>query len=232
MYYFIERSSHYFYTDILMCISAILCLLIGIIRRNIFLELKWLFFYPLMALVECIVGYSFYFINISENSYDITVNIVINIFLLIEFFSLFIFYNKNIKNVILKKWLMIAVSFYVIIISFIWLFVRSPFLYPAEYFFIQSVFVLILGIISIIDFFRGKLGLNLLNEPSLWITTGTLLYFLCTIPLYLAKEFILDERGYIHEPALYSINYICYCILFLLIIRAYLCSPIEKSSNS
>lgn len=215
-----------------MFICALLCLLFGILKRNRFLEMRWLFFYPLMALVEDIVALSYYFTNISEYSYDISVNLVLNAFLIIEFLSLFIFYQKSIKNEPLKKWLIAVISFYVITISFIWLFVRNPLRYPSEFFFVQSFFVLILGIISIIDFFKGKISHNLLNEPSLWITTGTFLYFLCTIPLYLAREFIFDERGFTIEPALYSINYICYCILFLLIIRAYLCNPLEKPSYS
>ena len=213
-----------------MCIMALLCLSIGISRRNRFWEMKWLFFYPLMALVEAFIAFSIYFIEIPESSYDNLVNLIFNAFLLIEFLSLFFFYYRSIKNYTLKKCILFLVSSYILIISLVWVFIRSPFDYPSEYFFLQSVFVLSLGILSIIDFFKGKLTLNLLNEPSLWITAGTFLYFLCTIPLYLAREFILDERGYATEPGLYSINYICYCILFLLITRAYLCNPVEKLS--
>jgi len=194
--------------------------------------MKWFFIYPLFSLINSVTFFLHYLFKIGFDDFAPVNNLFMNFFLLIEFLSIFIFIYKTISNVSLRKKLQIILLGYAIATLSNWLYFSSPILYPNNFVFVQSIFVVSLGVLSLINFFKGSLKLNLLNEPALWVTTGTFLYFLCTIPLYAAGKFILDDEGFIQEPSLYSINYLCYSILFILIIRAFLCNPAEKSSFS
>lgn len=94
-------------------------------------------------------------------------------------------------------------------------------------FLIQAIVILIPGFIHLIELFQDITIHDLFNKPTFWIVLGLIIYFTCTFPFYLVCYF-LSADVYIDMA---SINAICYGVLFILIIRAYLCSssnPMKK----
>jgi hypothetical protein len=189
-----------------------------------------MFLYPLSSLIQTIFSYALTYFCPKMNIQNIirSINLSINLFLIIEFISIFIFFYQVVLIGKLKKILKLILSTYILTLFYLW-YVDNPLLnYPFELVFIQAVYVLLIAIICLIDLFKNNPKGSLLNEPSLWIITGSLLYFLCTMPIYIAREFVFEANGDLIEEGLYSINYICYSIFFLLIIRAYLCRRIAQ----
>lgn len=72
---------------------------------------------------------------------------------------------------------------------------------------------------------------NLLREPSFWITTGIVFLHGINIPLFFAESYLLKEFTTVWYN-LYSINYIAYCFLFILLIISLLCKTgKDKTKN-
>lgn len=227
---FLANSADFFYTNILAMLCSFACMITAFIRRNKFKELKLMFLYPLSSLIQTIISYALTYFYPSMNIQNIikSINLSINLFLLIEFISIFIFFYQVVLISKLKKILKLILYTYILTLIFLW-YVYNPLLYyPFDLIFIQAVYVLLIAIICLIDLFKNNPKGSLLDEPSLWIITGSFLYFLCTLPIYIAREFVFEANGDLIEEGLYSINYICYSIFFLLIIRAYLCRRIAQ----
>lgn len=227
---FFANSADFFYTNILAILCAFACTIMGFIKRNKFKELKLMFIYPLSSLIQTIISYTFtyFYPNINIQKIDQYINLSINLFLLIEFISIFIFFYQVVLIGKLKKTLKLILSTYILIFFYLWYYYNPLLYYPFDLVFIQALYVLLIAVICLIDLFKNNPKRSLLSEPSLWIITGSLLYFLCTLPIYIAREFVFEANGALIEEGLYSINYICYSIFFLLIIRAYLCRPIAQ----
>lgn len=222
---YLEHSLRYFYTDSILLIVSFLTTIICILLRKRFIELSILPLYPLVCFLQ-LLSYSIYYFLSPENQnlvipyFDYT----IFIFLATEFYTLLLVFYKSIYSNPLRIFLKILFVIYTFYLSLT--LIKN--IEPQETFYLtQAVFVIIPAIIYIINIFQSDPKENLLNEPQFWITIGVLLYFLSTIPLYLAKKFIFSSDGDVIEPTVYSINLICYSIFFLFIIRAYLCKQKE-----
>jgi len=69
---------------------------------------------------------------------------------------------------------------------------------------------------------------NLLTEPSFWITTGIAFLHGINIPLFFMQIFFAKEFTTVWYN-LYSVNYIAYCLSFILFIIALLCNRNHKA---
>jgi hypothetical protein len=94
-------------------------------------------------------------------------------------------------------------------------------------FIVQALFLLSFCVAYFIKIFKSPPTLDLLNEPSFWISTGLSFCMLCTLPISLFLDNLMKSSYalYVH---LFAIVYIFYCLLFLMIIRASLCKPLAK----
>jgi hypothetical protein len=204
-------------------------IVIGIAKRNKFTQMKYFYLYPLSSCLQLIIANLKIIYGNSTKWFPESIDeISLELFLIIEFATLFIFY----KNVISPKlFSQIGTPILVLyIISFVVsrLMTNSWLQTPFELYYIQSVSILLLAIVYLIDFFNSPPKSSLPIEPSFIITIGTLIYFLGTLPIYIAKDFVFDSQGGITEASLFSINLICYSIFFLLTTGAYLCKVREK----
>lgn len=93
---------------------------------------------------------------------------------------------------------------------------------------VEGAILLIVCLFYFLELFKEPSNLNLKNEPVFWITTGLLFFMSCTLPYSILENYI--HRNYPEfDFQLYSIFYIFYILLFLMVIRAYLCKP-EKTT--
>ena len=222
----LEESVSYFYMDLISIFCALIASIIGVIMRKKYMALRFMFLYPLASFLQTSVTYFLDFILKVDTSFSTHFSIII--FLLVEFFSLYIYYYKIIKNSSFRKILITVFIIYLSLFIFKWGENGFKLFMPAIFYFIQSIMVLSLAIIYLFFLFIDKPKSNLLNEPSFWITIGALLYFLCTVPIYIAAKYVLGTDGFAMDKGLFSINYICYSLFFILLIRAYLCKVTAK----
>ncbi len=90
----------------------------------------------------------------------------------------------------------------------------------SSYFLLDSAFLVPPCLIYFYELFQTVNPQPLKDQPSFWVITGILFLNACSIPLQLT----LNVLGRYAEAA-FSLNYILYSILFILLIRAYLCRP-------
>jgi hypothetical protein len=222
---FLLESASFLFTDIGMILCAVLCFVLSVSKRTKFPALRWIFIYPLATIVETILGWSIYFNWIQEDEYSLMINVSVNAFLIVEFLSLFVvFRGSTYSKSPFSKWKVILALYFFSLLVF-WFKAGTINIYPDAFFVIQAFFVLILAFEHWLEMLNKSSNIGLSASPSIWITIGASVYFLSTLPLFLARKIVLDSEGFISEKALYSINYICYSILFVFIGRAFLCKP-------
>ncbi len=89
---------------------------------------------------------------------------------------------------------------------------------------VEGIILLLLCSFYFFELFKKLPIGDLKNEPVFWVSTGLLFFMACTLPYSLLENYI--QRYYpALSFALYSLFYVFYTLLFIMIIRAYLCKP-------
>lgn len=210
-----------------MVAIALICGLVGWKNRNQNSQTRLLLLYPIASATETLWSYINLFTHADGEGSEV-MNSLINLFLIFEFSLLFLFYQFEITNRIFKRIILVIGLAYVVLCTTRFIFIQGFFENISYFFAIHSLFILALGVTWVCFMFSDKPTANLPNNPALWVTAGAFVYFLSTIPLFLAAKFVFDPQGIIIEAGIYSINYICYTILFILLTRAFLCRHKEK----
>lgn len=91
----------------------------------------------------------------------------------------------------------------------------------------NSILILIPAFYYFYTLFLEPPTKHLLQEPSFWITTGIAFLHSLNIPLFLIENYLLKQFITIWY-SMYSINYIAYCFLFILLIISLLCNKDYK----
>ena len=210
-----------YYTQLLMGASSLLALILTIVNRKKFSELKFIWMYPLASLLQLLFFYSMFLLKWPPKSRVEFSNLSINIYILIEAALIYHFLFQIIILKKLRSILKIILAFFIIYLSIHWI-ANSFFYYPAKAFLVQSFIILIPCSFYLIQLFKTPPTIDLLNTPAFWITIGLLFYFSSTFPLFLWDSIESLSANYY---SLYSINFVAYSILFLLIAKASTCKP-------
>jgi hypothetical protein len=89
---------------------------------------------------------------------------------------------------------------------------------------VEAIILFVFCSLYFIELFKNLTVIHLRNEPAFWISAGILFFMACTLPYSLLENHIF--RNYREYSLMsYSIFNIFYALLFLMIIRAYLCKP-------
>lgn len=92
---------------------------------------------------------------------------------------------------------------------------------------VESVFLILSCVIYYVDLFRITHAFNLVYESSFWVITGIALFSLGTLPFSIIGEYFITISFQLYAH-LFAIFEIFYSVLFLMIIRAYLCMTVNK----
>lgn len=215
-----ENLNLYDYSTTFMVGSSYLAMCIGYHNRNKFKELRWLFLYPLASFLQVSFGH---FVLRSttlfpdEESKNKISDGAIELFFILELFFIYNFFIRVLKSATLKKNLyMINGIFGIVVllslnsnkkIESLLLFQSVLALFPC-YLYFKSLFE---------KHFLSDLG----RDPTFWVAIGITLYFSCTFPLFTLGNYVW-KLNFLYGQLLYSINFIFYGVLFLMIAQAYL----------
>ena len=86
----------------------------------------------------------------------------------------------------------------------------------------EAIILIIFCIFYYFEIFKHSVYPNLINEPSFWIVTGLSFFMICTLPYSLMEIYLLKNFKSIGFQ-LYTIFYVFYILLFLMIITAFAC---------
>jgi hypothetical protein len=228
----INHWSKVHYTEPLLLLVLCIAFVIAIKHRNKYRILRFFPLYMISLILAFITFLLPYFIEATKHWLRSPLNIssyADYLFTLIEMiiFSHFYFHLTRIQ---LVRQLIVIVNM-IFFLFFIIMFFKeeSYFLLITErtesiVYTVEAVLLLVICSFYFFELYKKKPYLNLKNEPSFWISTGLLFFLACTLPYSLLENYIAKHYpGF--DISLYSIFYIFYILLFLMIIRAYLCKP-------
>ena len=92
-------------------------------------------------------------------------------------------------------------------------------------FIIESISLLIPCVIYYVRMFNLNEPEPLQKDKYFWIITGLCFFILSTLPFSYLMNYLRTEQMEIYKN-LYSIVYLFYCLLFIMIVKAILCKPV------
>jgi hypothetical protein len=208
-----------------MILLAVAALMISIIYYKRSSSLHIFTYYIAFSLLQSMADCYFYTSTADEHLRRAVLMIASNSFMLFEFivFNYFILHNINSRKrrriVRMNGLLFVGVLIFVVSRTY-------RHILEGSYFLLESVFLVLPCLIYFYDLFITVSLRPLRDQPSFWIITGILFLNACSIPLLLTLGFLGNYR-----EAAFTLNYILYIVLFILLIRAYLCTP-EKLTNA
>lgn len=214
------------YSTIFMVGSSYLAMVVGYYYRNKFIELKWLFLYPLASFLQVSFGHfilrSTTLFPDEESQYKISDG-AIEVFFILELFFIYTFFNRVLKSATLKRKLyMIGGIFGIVVLLSLNMSKNIEYLLLS-----QSILALLPCYLYFRSLFEKHFLPDLRRSPTFWVAIGITLYFSCTFPLFTLANYVW-KLNILYGEMLYSINFIFYGVLFLMIARAYL---FKKQNN-
>lgn len=230
-----EYCRDQFFTSVFQDIVLLVALFISVKNRKKFKHLKYFPVYILSLLLTSIFQYVYQVLKdlkYPTKSFSEITEYVDFLFTLIEMVIISHFYYRLIKNHKIKKLIIILNIFF--IFFFIYMAIQDRKFYGTISHETQSIVYTVEAIIIFVfcaryfvELFKMLPLVNLRNEPVFWISVGILFFMACTLPYSLLENYIVKNYSdYILMS--YSIFNVFYALLFLLVIRAYLCKP-EKT---
>lgn len=222
--------SYYGITILFSLICGFIALVIGFKLKNKFPALNIFYLYPLASLLQSATSLIIYDTHNRFNlkNYISVTNAATNVFMLAEFLLIYHFFQKVLLSKSIKQILRVITAVYIIILITDWFFYKEFFNWSTYILVAQAVLILVPALYYFFDLFKNPVVPDLLKTYSFWISLGVVIYFSCTLPIFLFKNFAYNEKGLLTEANLYSINSICYGIFFLLITKAYLCPKKDR----
>lgn len=203
----------------MLLVSSFCAAVVGVVYRKRHRETKYLFIYAAASFTETLISIiiSTWYPEAREMGVS---NMFINVFLIIEIAVLYHFYLQVFRLVRVRIILKTILIMYVTSMISVWL-IRNSFHKDAGIFFIlQAILILIPGLYYFFEIAKSSSRTNLLSDPVFLVMIGILLYFGCTLPLFLSDSFLdLNKAA---ERNLYGINCICYALFYLIMTRAFL----------
>jgi hypothetical protein len=213
----------YYGLSVLFCSTcSALAVCIGYLNRRKFEALRFFFNYPLASLLQVTIAVFLPFF-IKGKMYTQINGAAANIFMITEFIMIYSFFKQVFQSKSVQFIIRIITIIYFLDILIEWLVLQHFYTFPENLFTLQAVCILVPGFYYFFKIFKDHTRPNPIKDYSFWISLSIIFYFSCTLPLFLLKDFAYNKKGAITEANLYTINFICYGIMFLLITKAYLC---------
>lgn len=229
----IEHWKTSYYTDLLLSISLISVFIISLTKRKKYPQFKFFPFYFASFIVLQFKVYLSAILSV-DNPYRLKIlspmgNYIDYFVTLAEFIAFIYFFYciiRNNKKRKLIKWLTgmgLSIALFILLKD---IFYNGSFWYSSltNVYIVESLILLVPCFFYYRELFTFPPKLNLLHEANFWTVTGLTFYLLCTFPITFIS-FYLAKTNYSIYAQTFSIIYLFYILLFLMIIKSYLCKP-------
>lgn len=149
---------------------------------------------------------------------------------IIEFLAFFYVIKNHIVGIKRKRYLNLLLPGFIswVVIYFIYYNTASHEIdnyFLQVVFTIQASFLIIACLIYYADLFTVEPKDSVKAYPSFWAITGITFFMLCTLPFSIFGLYLVKANRHLYDQ-LFTVFEVFYCILFLMIIRAYFCKPV------
>jgi hypothetical protein len=214
-------QSHYLVAAMLFFTTA--ALVVSIIRYHYHRNLRIFTYYIAFSLVQDLTAYYAFPYGNYRSFRMVVMNLTGLGFMLFEFVACNVFILRYISGARRRKIVKISGLLFFAVLS-ITASITYPYYWDEYYIVPESVFLVIPCLIYFYELFLTMNLKPLTDQPAFWVVTGILFLSACNIPLLVSSQFL---RKYAYFDEAYSLNYIFYSLLFLLLIKASLC-PAER----
>ena len=232
MQHIIRDWQNQFYTSALLIIVLIIVIRTSIKHRKKFILLRYFPIYAAALLLDFVFLDLYYFAkdaNYHRDFFAALSSYIDYFFTLLELIIFSHFYYQVINNRIIKK--LIFIFNILFILFFIYMATKDNYFYKdiseatqSIVYTVESIVLLFLCSFYFIELFKRLPLMDLKNEPAFWVSTGVFFFMACTLPYSLLENHI--RKNYPNSVMTsYSIFHVFYILLFVIIIRAYLCRP-------
>jgi hypothetical protein len=218
-----------YYVSALSIVLAIVGLIISIVKRNNANDLKLFKFFFLgyiinlvTILFDLVYGYKplrsflFYYPDFLDT--------------ILEFAVFFFFIKKIIGSDKIRKalsplWPMFSSYALIYFLYYIIIHGQIDQHFLQNIFTVQATLLIISCLFYFFDLFKRPPVLDLLILPSFWVVTGLAFFMICTLPFTIFGNYLVKVNNELYVQ-LFGIFEIFYCLLFIMIIKAFLCIPV------
>jgi hypothetical protein len=219
-----------YFTEPIFLNILLVTLIIALVKRRAIPSLRWIPLYISLFLLFFLVDYAYtIFVFPADEEGFQKVQRQINFFITVLELLVFIsFFYSQIHIRILRKTLDLLLMVSLAAVAFIYLETHLnhgfiTFTQLNRVYIIELATLFFVSLCYFIQLFRETPVENLRDLPGFWIATGLSFYSLCTLPITIANSyFFYQARGMVYTN-LFSIIYIFYILLFILITRSFLC---------
>jgi hypothetical protein len=205
--------------------------IIGYLNRKKHYALRTFYLYPLASSAHTVLFYLVLNCSLKREMSHAIIYCSEDVFLLIEFFLIYHFFQHTLKSKSIKKLLYLIQIAYILIVCCLWIGLKSYFKLVLNLYILQTVSILLPVSLYYFGLIKSPPLDKLSHLPAFWITTGVTIYFGCTAPIFFLKDFIFNSiKEHLNEENLFLINYFAYGIMFLFITKAYIC-PEDRRFN-
>jgi len=219
-----------FFTQVIAALVSLFGLIISLKRKN-----RQFKYFPFYFGLYFLVNILWYISPILPTSFEkITQSMAIcldHFFTFLEFFVFLNYMKSNTQNVFIQKsykYLLVIFSlvFFYATIHDIILFKQITSETKNSAYTVEAILLIIPGIFFLKKYFQDGSKISFMKDPDFWIITGILFTMICTLPYSFLENYISHQYHNL-LPATYSIFYVFYILLFLMIIKGILCKPVK-----
>lgn len=218
-----EFLSESYYVPLLLLVLCITTAALGCLNMSKFKHLRLFILYALAAAAQII--FCFYCLLFRVSAAEILSNYSSTAFVIVE---VYIFYNllfKILRSKYLKHLMQIVQGMFLLIGVLVCLTMPTLGSIPLSFNILNSIVLLIPCLFFFFETFKSDPSHSLPKQPEFWIITAFGFMTICTLPFYLIEKYFLTNSSNMYTQVS-ALNYFFYCLLFLLISKAFLCKPI------
>ena len=186
-------------------------------------KMRYVSYYIAAAfLIDCASIYSHFGFSASNN-HDAADDLLSSIFSIVEITFLYLFLYNNINGYNKRSAMKLIYSIFALFIFYLCVTKRMYILkMPNQVYALESICLVVASLFYFHGLFTTSKLFVLKKHPSFWVVTGILLYHGCCVPIYLLINFV-NHHLPLYVNFIPAFNYLLYCILFILFMKAYLC---------
>ena len=221
--------SETFYTLPVMICLQLFSLSIAYLKKDKFRELRYFHVYLLASF--CQTALLILSVLFFQKKIRILIGeMSINLFAVVEISFFYWLALHVLERPHLKSILKYTFSAFMLYTFLSWLSTDAFFRYSVRTIIPETIVGLMIAGFYFLQSFNIAVKISLFDQPAFWINLGVLFLFSCTLPLTCLE---LLNKDFVHNNFyFYFINFISYSVLYLFIIRGYLCNRFNETVHS
>jgi hypothetical protein len=220
----VQKSlSQFYYSDWMMIAITFAAFIVSLRQDRNVNGLRFISYYIIAALITDFFSIYLYFSHSPNERLDRSQASPETIFSFFEIVFFYIFFYRNIKVKTSRRitlWIFTFYCFFVICCGLLW---HQNILHlPRQFLGVQAICLVIPSLFYFHELFNSNYNIKIKNHPPFWVALGILICNSLSAPICILGSLVPTNFSSDFN-ILDSINYILYSLLFLLLMKAYLC---------